>query len=197
MPGLLQSITPNLSMPNYTQVPVDQGTNNLINQSISRASQTPQQFAQQQDQGVAQGAQMAQQSGAQASQQDAREGYSSGAVNQAIRNQYNAQAGARIQNMQDSYNQSAIFQKSAAMQQAAAEATARQNVTSQTYANLMKAYNDTETARAQVLQSILGAGGMAAGAYVGAHARRRGPSGDMFGGGTPSAGEGFDAGNIA
>lgn len=185
MAGLLSGFQ--TTAPQPTMVPLDQTTNDLINQQSQYASQAPQQFAQQQDQGVAQQAAQAQQSGAQASQQDATQGYSQGAVNGALRNQYNAQAGSRVQQIQNAYNQNAVFQKNAAVQQSFNESMARQNVTTQSYSELMKAYNATETARAQVLQSILGAGGMMAGAAMAK--RRSGNGAPNFGGGMPSAGD--------
>jgi hypothetical protein len=42
------------------------------------------------------------------------------------------------------------------VQQGFAQAQARQNVTLQSYSKLMEAYNATESARAQMLSSILG-----------------------------------------
>ncbi len=172
MAGLLDAFTPQTVAPQHTIIPIDQGTNNLINQAGTIAAQTPEQFAQQQNQGVADAAHQAQQSDAQAAQQNARSGYSNDAINGAIRNQYNQQAGSRVQQIQEANNQNAVFEKAAATQRAAAEAMARQNVTTSSYEKLMSAYNATETARAQVLSSILGAGGMAAGMYAGNRAGR-------------------------
>ncbi len=158
----------------YNTAQLDPGTNAIINNQANLAGQSTQQFANQTNQGVAQGAAQAQQSAPQANQEDLRQGYSNGSVNQAIRNQYNAQAGARVQQIQDANTQGAVFQKQAQTQQAFAMAMARQNVQTSTYENMMKAYNDTETARAQVLSSVLGGAGAAAGIYAGNRRNGRG-----------------------
>lgn len=155
--------------PTPTIVPLDSGTNSLIDSAVARGQQTPQQFADLQNQGVSEGAHQANQSSPQALQSDATRGYSDGSINQAIRNQYQSQSGNNINQLKTAYSQNAVFQKSAALQQASAEAMARQNVTTQSYATLMNAYNQTEQARAQVLNSILGAGGMVVGAAIAKH----------------------------
>lgn len=187
---ILGPFSPQTTAPQPTIVPIDSGTNSLIDSAVARGQQTPDQFAQQQNQGVEQTANQAFQSAPQARQQDSTQGYGygQGSINDAIRNQYRAVAGKNISNLESSYSQNAVFQKSAALQQASAEAMARQNVSTQAYSKLMDAYNQTEAARAQVLSSILGAGGAVAG---GAAAKRGGG-----GGGGGSASPGIGSGNF-
>ncbi len=165
--NVLSAITPQLKAPDRKIIGLDPGTNSLIDSSIARGQQTPDQFAQQSLSGVPEAGAKAQLSDEQGAQEDARSGYTGSAINQAIRNQYNAQSGANIQRLQSAYSQNAIFQKNAALQQASAQAMARQNVTTQSYQKLMEAYNNTETARAQLLSAVLGAGGTVAGMAAG------------------------------
>lgn len=174
MAGLLDKFMPATTAPQPTLVPLDPGTNSLIDQSVARGQQSTQQFADQQNAGVNQAATQGYgQTPQQAEQHDQSMGYSGadGAMNSAIRNQYRADSGATINRLKDAYSQQAVFQKSQALQQASAQAMARQKVTTQSYSTLMNAYNQTEAARAQVLNSILGAGGMVGGSLA---ARQRG-----------------------
>lgn len=157
------------SAPQPTIVPLDPGTNSLIDQSVARGLQPTQQFADQQNAGVNEAANQGYgENPQQAKQHDQSMGYSGGdqAINSAIRNQYRSQSGENINRLKDAYSQQAVFQKNAALQQAAVEAMARQKVTTQSYQTLMNAYNQTEAARSQVLNSILGAGGMVGGAVA-------------------------------
>jgi hypothetical protein len=132
-------------MPDRKIIPIDPQTNQLIDEGIKRAKQTPEQIAAQRLQGVDTAAKGAQQSDQNATQQQAALGYSSPGMNQAIRNQYNSQAGTEINRLKNAYGQSAEFEKSAMVQQAFAQAQARQNVTLQSYSKLMDAYNATES----------------------------------------------------
>lgn len=187
--------------PQPTIVPLDAGTNGLIDQAVARGQQSQQQFADQQNQGVTEGSQQASQTPQAATDADQSRGYGEGgqAINTAIRNQYQSQSGATINRLKDAYSQNAAFQKNQALQQASAEAMARQKVTTQSYATLMNAYNQTEAARAQVLNSILGAGGMMAGAAA-ARPKQGAQQSITDGPGVASAGAGegsFNAGNIA
>lgn len=189
MAGLLDKFMPSTTAPQPTLVPLDSGTNSLIDQSVARGGQSTQQFADQQNAGVDQAATQGYgQNPQQAQQHDQSMGYSGadGAVNSAIRNQYRADSGATIDRLKDAYSQQAVFQKNAALQQASAEAMARQKVTTQSYATLMNAYNQTEAARAQVLNSILGAGGMVGGAAAARPKQSRQAPGAQASMGNPS-----------
>jgi hypothetical protein len=170
--SLLDMIKPDLEAPDRKIIKIDPQTNQLIDEGIQRAGQTPDQIAARHLEGVDQAAGLARQSDQQAAQQQASLGYSSPGMNQAIRNQYNSQAGQEINRLKNAYGQNAEFEKSAQIQQAFAQAQARQNVTLQSYSRLMDAYNATEGARAQMLSSILGAGGSAMGAYAGMHNKK-------------------------
>jgi hypothetical protein len=98
--GLLDSVlgdfAPQTSMPDRKIIPIDPQTNQLIDEGIKRARQTPEQIAAQRLQGVDTAAKGAQQSDQQASSTTSLFGYSSPGMNQAIRNQYNSQAGMRL-----------------------------------------------------------------------------------------------------
>ena len=160
---ILGPFSPQTTAPQPNIVGLDPGTNSLIDASVARGQQTPSQFAEQSNAGVSEAPTSALQTKEQGHQQDQSQGYASSSMNDAIRNQYRNQMGQNVGRLENTYSQNAVFQKNAALQQASAEAMARQNVTSQSYSRLMSAYNQTEAARAQVLNSILGAGGAAAG----------------------------------
>lgn len=196
---ILSSLTPQLTAPTPTNVPIDAGTNGLIQGAIDRSGQSTTDFANQSNAGVEEAAKSGQQTDQQAAQQAAGLGGSSGNINQAIRNQYNTQAGQQVHRLQDTNSQLAEYKKAAALQQAAGEAMARQKVTVDAYSRLMDSYNQTEAARAQMLSSIFGAGGMAAGTAAGSRRKSAGaPDSISDMPGTTDAGGGYsNAGSIA
>jgi exosome complex RNA-binding protein Csl4 len=103
---------------------------------------------------------------------------------QAIRNQYNKVAGDAVGGIIRQNQNNAAIQKSQWQQQAARSAIAQQQVQTQNYEMMTNAMNQADMARAQVLSSILGVGGMAAGMYAGSHHSRppsapRAPGGQM------------------
>lgn len=191
MAGFLGPFTPQLTAPTPTLVPIDAGTNNLIQGAIDRSGQSTQAFADQSNAGTNEAARSGQQSDQQARQQDVALGGSPNSINQAIRNQYNAQAGQQVHRLQDTNAQLAEYKKAAALQQAAGEAMARQNVSVQGYKMLMDSYNQTEAARAQMLSSIFGAGGMAVGTAAGRRGGGGGPGSISDMPGTTDAGGGY------
>lgn len=151
--------------PDYHPATLDAGTQGLIDQSIKRSQMTPDQFAAEQNQGVSESANQLAQNEQQAKQSDQSMGEAPGqdAINSAIRNQYASQTGKTVNRLKDAYSQNAMMTKNAALLQASTNAIARQNIQVQTYSQLMNAQNQVEAARAQIISSILGAGGSAAG----------------------------------
>lgn len=152
--------------PDRKIVEIDSGTNELISDSIKRAQRTPEQLAQEANAGVSETAGSLGPSATLEAQRDQRMGYSGNAMNKAISNQYGRMASRDVGRIKDAQSATSQMQKSAELQRAAAHAMARQNVQIQSYQKLMEAYNAAETARAQVLSSILGAGGSVAGAAL-------------------------------
>lgn len=155
-------------VPTYQAAPLDQGTQDLINQSIERSHQTPEQFAQQQNQGISELAGKAQQNEVLQGQKTQASGGGIGqdSINNAINKQYSSYAGADVGRLEKANEQAAIMQKNQALQIASANAMARKNIEVSTYQQLMQAQNATETARAQVLSSVIGAAGTGIGMYA-------------------------------
>lgn len=156
--------------PSYNVVPLDPGTQKLINTQASTA--TDPNAAAKLNAGVAEAGNQGMETEAQANQKAASSGESPGML-QAIRNQYNQQAGKSIQNLIRGNQVNADIVRGQWMSDAAKSAIAQQKVQTQNYENLSNAMNAVEMARAQALSQILGVGGMVAGGYMAGGNRSR------------------------
>lgn len=178
--------------PTYTSVPLDAGTQGLINTQTANASQSPDQIAGKMNQGVAAAGQQAMQTNEQAQQESAGMGTNPNML-QAIRNQYGAQAGQAISDITKNNQNNASITKANWLQQAAQGALAQQKVETQNYEMLTNAYNDAMMARAQVLSSVFSFGGKAAGMAM-ANGGKGGGTQNSF---NTTGGDDITAGNIA
>lgn len=156
-------------------VPLDDQTNQLISAGVNRATAPSDQVANNLNAGV--GDSTSSLAGPSVDQRAAKTGENAPML-QAIKNQYNQVAGKDIQRITNQNRINADVTKSQWLKQYAAGAMAQQNVATQNYASLTNAYNQSQMARAQVLSSILGLGGVAVG--IGASRGRR-SSGSMGG----------------
>src|SRR3954469_6109575 len=98
------------------------------------------------------------------------------AMSGALTNKYGKLAGDQMQALGAQQGFQAEQTRAQRLQQSAIMANARQQVANQNYARQIQAYNNQQAARAQVLSSLMGLAGTAAGAYFG------GPGGAVAGG---------------
>ncbi len=151
--------------PERQTVLLDPTAKRLIDDQSARASESDKQIAGHLNQGVEVNAnQMLQ--GDQSLQEQAAGSAQDPAMLQAIRNQYNQKAGNEINQVVKQNEMSTSLRRNHMMQQRASYHVAQQNIETQNYMALTKAMNDADAARAQVLNSIFGAVGMAGGMYA-------------------------------
>ena len=161
--GLLDSFT-GANSPTLNVVPLDDGTQKMISNQNKRALTTD--LSAQQNNGVkAAGGQMAQTD--QSLGQDAARSGQDPAMLGAIRNKFNNVAGKDIQQLVAKNNSNVALKRADLLQQAAKSQLVQQQVETQNYTELANAMNQAEAARAQVLSSVFGAAGTAAGMYMG------------------------------
>lgn len=150
--------------PDYTAVPLDAGTSELIHQNTLSATQTPEQIAARSNAGI----QGASGEGLQSDQQLQAHAAATGqnpAMLAAIRNQYGQAAQKGVNSIVKQNEINAPLTKADYLQKAAQMAQAKMNVATQNYEGLTDAYNQNMAARAQVISSVFnvaGAGGGAA-----------------------------------
>ena len=158
--------------PTLQTVDLDPTTKKLIGDQYQHATQSVPAIAQEMNQGVGATGNQFTQSPEQASQTNAQ--FGGVGYGDAIRQHYNSIAGKNIQNViKDNENQASI-KRAQYLKTDASNAMAQRQVETQNYEMQMKAMMDAEAARAQMLASVLGVGGMAAGMYAAS-----GPSGGL------------------
>jgi hypothetical protein len=157
---------------NYTSVPLDPGTQGLINTDTQVATQPTNQVAGLLNANVAARGGQALQSEAQSNQEAAGLGESPGMLN-AIRMQYGQAANQNIQNIMRTNQLQAPLTQSEWLKGAASEALAQQQVETNNYEMLTNAYNAATAARAQALNSILNLGGSLGALASGSHAQNK------------------------
>lgn len=146
----------------YTPAEIDPKTQQLINDSVTRAAAPTSEVADKLNQGVNQAGNQAMQSDQQMQQQAAQTGQDPSML-QAIRNQFNQSAGKGIQRIVNTNNNQAQLTKASWLQQAYQHSMAQQQVATQNYEALTQAYSNAQMARGQVLASIFSLGGTAGG----------------------------------
>lgn len=177
MAGLLSDVGGGLgnmfdgSNPSLKVVPLDPGTQKLIGDTTARAGQSNAELTKQANEGVAASGAQATQSD-QSLKQDAAASGQNPAMLQAIKNQYGQVAGKSIQDTVTRNQNNASMRRAQMLSEAAKAQLAKQQVETQNYEALSNAMNQAEMARAQVLSSIFGAVGTAAGMYVAGRGRR-------------------------
>lgn len=173
MAGLLDSVGGLFSgpSPSLNVVSLDPGTQKLIGQQYSNATRSDAQIANDKNTGVAASGQGALQSSQGANQEAAGQGENVGML-QAIRNKYNQTANQGINNIVKQNQMTAGLDRAQLLKNAASGALAQQNVETMNYQEQANAMNQAEMARAQMLNSVLGAGGMIGGQYMARRSRR-------------------------
>lgn len=134
-------------------VPLDPGTQQLLDQGTTRAGQDASTFAGQLNQGVSQAGNQLGESNQQLNQQGAAAAQSPGMM-QAIRNAYSGQTQKNIQAIQSKNQQAGLYAKLDYTNQMARAALMQQNIAAQNYTTLTQAYNQAETSRAQFVNSL-------------------------------------------
>lgn len=158
---LFQSFTTGKG-PERQTVDLDPTTQQMINDTVNRASSDPSQFAARANAGVGEAGQQAFQSPEQMAQQSAGMGeYNQEAMGTAIQNKYRQLAGKDIGHITRTNDINSLMMKGNALHRAAGMALAQQQVRTQNFEALTQAYNDNQMARAQVIKGILGRGGEA------------------------------------
>jgi len=191
MAGLLDALTGG-SGPSLNIVPLDSGTQNLINGQVHNAAQSDQQISDRLNAGVKDAGQQGMQTSDQLNQRATQTGENPASL-EAIRRQYNKVAGDAVGSVVRNNQTNAAMTRANWMNQAARSALAQQQVQTQNYEMMSQAMNAADAARAQILSNILGVVGTGAGMYFGS--RKGKPSAAN---GTDYAGpDSFETANIA
>jgi hypothetical protein len=170
--GLIDGLLGGGGGPDLKIVPLDPGTQNLINNQVKNANVSTGEIASKMNAGVQDAGNQAMQTSDGLNQRAAQTGESAGSL-QAIRNQYNKYAGDAVGNVVRSNQANAAMTRANWQNQAARNAIAQSQVQTQNYEMMTQAMNAADAARAQVLSNVLGVGGMAAGMYLGGRQPRQ------------------------
>lgn len=138
--------------PDPTTVPLDSDTQGLINESTNRALQPQSTFNDSINQNVDMGRSLDQDQ-QHAHQEDVGMGGDSG-MNQALRNQYSSRASTAINKIKARNDMEAQMQRANYMKQVSMAAMGQQRAAVQNYQMLTDAYNQSEMARAQFVNSL-------------------------------------------
>jgi len=134
-------------------VPLDQGTQNVINNETAQAGQDVSQYANQLNQNTGNASGLLGNSQSQKQAEAAQGGMSPGMFG-AIRNVYANQAGSSIANLNRQNQMQATMQKADYMNQTAQALLGQQAALTNQYQVLTNAYNQSEAARAGTIASL-------------------------------------------
>lgn len=148
MAGLLGGDTP---QPNF--VPLDAGTQGLLDQGVASASRPASDFANDLNKNVSENASGFMGNEQQSSQEAKRTGQDPGMFN-ALRNAYGSQAGTQIKQITNANQYKAQMMKADYLHQMAIAAVGQQQVATQNYSMLTDAYNQSEMARAGFVNTL-------------------------------------------
>lgn len=176
-------------------VPLDPGSQGLINAASARGSQSVGDTAKASFGDAGQRALSLGQTEGQTNQQAASRGEDPSMLN-AIRQSYGREAGYGINRAQNQNAINANFQKSQQLSQVAQAALGQQQAITNQNQFITNAYNQQEAARAGFINQLFQTADVGIGMYAGNHGMGRGSktSNSTMGGGSPSAVGGFDPG---
>ena len=168
MPSIMDYLSGNQATPMPQKAEMPQAAKEQLQNIISTAQQSPEQFAQQSMQGVEQG--MGMLGGAGTAKEYAQTGIQPGQL-QALRNVYSTQTGKALEQMKAQGAIQAEQKKMQKLQLASQLALHQANTQTNYLQNLTDAYNQMEAQRAALVGALSGVASQGMGMYFGARAK--------------------------
>lgn len=171
--------------PDPVIVPLDEGTQGLLNRGTDRATRPSEDYAADLNRGVAEAAQQFSQGPQAGAQESKRLGMDDG-FNAALRQAYGSRESDIVNRLVRSNQYRGQLQRSQEMHRMSIAAMAQQRVATQNFAMLTEAYNQQEMARAQFISQLFQTGANAMSMYAAQNrkANATDPNGMNGGGGS-------------